>query len=382
MDVLVPAVYSALSGDSTLDSLTVAVNNFRQPEDPKKMGGVVVVFTVRDAEDEVGLHGAAVNPEVEVSVWGYGPSSVGPCWQVAQRVSEIFLGGISLDSGGSTRWGEILGWNQIDQPNPETVLLRAEFRCRYWSSGRVTAVVAARVAPPTEVLFWNEKFEAADTDETWDGGFTETGVPTHLEYDLNATPPAAASGFGWNDACLELDMHRTGAGTVNAYLQHPALSTPESRFRMYLDFVLTDATQITDEGEWPNVSTFMWLSRRASVPVNFILSLYLVDDGGTPTLRFQPRHDGTTNNLYDFGLSLNTHYEIDFLWDLEELEWAITINDTELASGAITSTPASNPDEWSLGRMSLGTTFGGPEGPPFEDWTAYLDNFQLYRVLS
>lgn len=142
MEVLYPAVYTALTGDSELGTLTSLIRQFRQPEDPKTLRGMlpVVVFRPRDGTDESGLHGGAVNPEVEVSVWAYGADEYPEAVQAAQRVSEVFLGGLTLTGGGHTRWGEILGWQQIDQPNPETVLLRAVFRCRQWSADRIAAI--------------------------------------------------------------------------------------------------------------------------------------------------------------------------------------------------------------------------------------------------
>lgn len=142
MDVLLPAVYSAISGDSALGDLTYRINQFRHPENPKDLRNrlPVVVFRPKGGLDENGLHGAATNPEVEFSIWGYGASSYPDCVKAAQRVSEIFLEGISLSSGAALRWGEILNWDQIDQPDPETVLLRAVFRTRYWSAGRAEAV--------------------------------------------------------------------------------------------------------------------------------------------------------------------------------------------------------------------------------------------------
>lgn len=142
MDFIYDDIGDALTGDSTLDSLTAAVTHFRQPQEPKRLeGGLpVVVYTARDSLDEVGLHGAAVNVSVEVSVWGYKPNMYHDCLEAAQRVSELFLKGITLTGGGSTRWGEFEGWQQIDQPNPDTILLRATFVTRYWSSGRVAAL--------------------------------------------------------------------------------------------------------------------------------------------------------------------------------------------------------------------------------------------------
>lgn len=145
MDVLFPAIYSALTGDSELDAATSVVRQFRQPQEPKKLQGAlpVVVFRPKEGPDEVGLHGAATNVEVEVSVWAYGANEYPEAVVAAQRISEIFIGGISLSSGGHTRWGELLGWQQIDQDDPDVVLLRATFGCRYWSSGRVAAAAAA-----------------------------------------------------------------------------------------------------------------------------------------------------------------------------------------------------------------------------------------------
>lgn len=144
MDVLFPAIGDALTGDSELDSLTSSITQFRLRSEPKRLRGAlpVVVYTIRDTPDEDGLHGAAVNVEVEVSLWGYDSDAYPDCVTAAQRVSEIFLAGITTSSGGHTRWGEFDGWQQIDQPDPETVLLRATFVSRYWSSGRIAAVSA------------------------------------------------------------------------------------------------------------------------------------------------------------------------------------------------------------------------------------------------
>lgn len=146
MDVLLPAMYSVLSGDATLGTLTSQINQFRQPEDPAKLEGKlpVVVFTARDLSDAAGLHGAALNAEIEVSVWAYGASGYKKAVKAAQRVAEVMLQGLTLSDGsGHTRWGEVLGWRQIDQPNPNTVLYRCEYRSRYWSMGRVNALVTA-----------------------------------------------------------------------------------------------------------------------------------------------------------------------------------------------------------------------------------------------
>lgn len=141
MDVLLPAVYNAFDDDSTLTGLA-DISRFRQPEDPSRLAKAAVVIRPADISDAAGLHGAALNAEIEVSVWHYGQGNYKTVVQAAARVGQIMVSGISLPTGGHTRWGELLGWQQIDQPDPKTILLRAEYRARYWSQGRVDALTA------------------------------------------------------------------------------------------------------------------------------------------------------------------------------------------------------------------------------------------------
>lgn len=142
MNVILPALASALNGDAELGNLVSAVRMHRAPTEPSKLVKPVVVFRVADGTDIQGAHGAAVNLDVEVEVWGYDAGMVPECTQAAQRISEIIVGTrLSLATGGHTRWGERLGWQTVNDPDDgRVVLLRATFGCRYWSRGRISAV--------------------------------------------------------------------------------------------------------------------------------------------------------------------------------------------------------------------------------------------------
>lgn len=145
MKALWPAVVATLFGDTALAALVSDVRTFRRPKEPASMVSPVVVLRPRDHEDEPGLHGAAVNPEVEVEIWGYGPGMFPACMKAAQRVSEVFLSkkGMGMTSGALLRWREILGWAQIDEPDDaDVVLLRATFRTRYWATARIAALTS------------------------------------------------------------------------------------------------------------------------------------------------------------------------------------------------------------------------------------------------
>lgn len=142
MDLLLPAIYEALNTDTELTNLAT-IDQFRHPEDPARLAKAAVVIRPADIGDEPGLHGAALTAEIEVSVWHYGQQNYKTAVQAATRVGDIFIAErLPLSSGGHTRWGEVLGWQQLDQPDPKTILLRAEFRARYWSQGRVDALTA------------------------------------------------------------------------------------------------------------------------------------------------------------------------------------------------------------------------------------------------
>lgn len=141
MDVLLPAIGDAFDGDSTLTGLTESVRYHSHPSAPAKLSKPGLVYRLDDGVDESGLHGAAVNVDVEVSVWGYRDEMIPACWETAQRVSEIMISGISVPGSGThLRFGEFAGWQDVDQPDREVVLLRATFRARYWSAGRISAL--------------------------------------------------------------------------------------------------------------------------------------------------------------------------------------------------------------------------------------------------
>lgn len=146
MDALMSAFYTTLNNDSDLSNLVSSVRFFRRPEDPQKLVEPVVIFNHASGDDEQGLHGAAVNAEIEVDIWGYQHDNIDMAPDVVragQRISEILVSTkLNLSSGGHCRMHEVLGFGMVPQADPDVILLRGTFRTRYWSGGRISAIEA------------------------------------------------------------------------------------------------------------------------------------------------------------------------------------------------------------------------------------------------
>lgn len=146
MDKLFDKLYEALNNDSTLGNLVSSVRFFRRPEDPQRLAKPVVIFNPGGGNDEIGTHGAALNPRIDIEIWGYqhdGLDMAPDCVRAGQRVSEILISTrLALSRGGHVRWSENQAYRMVEQEDPDVILLRGSYSTRYWSGGRIDAIVA------------------------------------------------------------------------------------------------------------------------------------------------------------------------------------------------------------------------------------------------
>lgn len=144
MDVILKKIGDVLDADASLGTFVSSIRQHHVPEEPKKLVKPVTAYRLDSGTDEQGLHGAAVNVDVECDVWFYGSAQYPEAVQAAQRISELLVGSyMSLSSGGHLRWRESLYWQEIPQPEDAKIgLLRATFTARYWSRGRIDAVTS------------------------------------------------------------------------------------------------------------------------------------------------------------------------------------------------------------------------------------------------
>lgn len=147
MDKLYEKFFELLNNDSTLGDLVSSVRFFRRPEDPQRLAKPVVIFNPGGGIDEIDLHGAAVNPRIDIEIWGYqhkGVDMAPDCIRAAQRISELLISSrLSLSRGGHVRWTEDQGYRMIEQEDPDEILFRATYSTRYWSGGRIDAIISS-----------------------------------------------------------------------------------------------------------------------------------------------------------------------------------------------------------------------------------------------
>lgn len=146
MDVLIPAIYQRLAGDTELTTtLGAGVYLDTHPDDPKVLTGPRVVLEVVAWADRDGLHGASVLASIGVDVWGYqerATTSVDVCLRVCQRLDELFLERVSTNGVlRSSRPFADPGWlRNRAHTDARVVHLENRYDLGYWSPGRVAAL--------------------------------------------------------------------------------------------------------------------------------------------------------------------------------------------------------------------------------------------------
>jgi len=146
MNVLLKALLTRLDNDAELTrSLNASITLDRQPVHPATLLGPAVVVGVLRDRDREDFHGAAVDAQVEVKVWGYaqkGPSDLPICLEAAERITELLLRRFDLGADGQTARVASDGWQRVDDTDPLTVHLTATFTAVYWSGARVAALTS------------------------------------------------------------------------------------------------------------------------------------------------------------------------------------------------------------------------------------------------
>lgn len=146
MSNIFPKIWERLDQDATLGALVQDINLAKNPDDPKKLNSPLVVLHTRGGPDVNGLHGAAVDLQLEVKIWGYlGGDTPGDmakkAYQAADRIDLLLLEKFVLQDGSFTlRFRPATGWQDADQPDANVLHLINQYTARYWDQDRITAI--------------------------------------------------------------------------------------------------------------------------------------------------------------------------------------------------------------------------------------------------
>lgn len=138
---LLTAIRARLAGDGALSALVEAVDIERQPDQPEKVTKPRVVIGWAGAPDEIGLHGAATNPGIEVNIWGFGLTMLKAVRQAADRIDVLLLAPFDITEGETMKFRGELGWQPAEQPNPDTIRRYEIYRTRWMPASRVQRLV-------------------------------------------------------------------------------------------------------------------------------------------------------------------------------------------------------------------------------------------------
>lgn len=138
---LIKAVGDRLDSDATLTGFIQDINFRRNPDEPSKLNKPLVVFNYFGGPDTEGLHGAALDPELEVRIWGYGNAMAKNAERAAERISELLLSSFSLSDGSQAfKFRSVIGWQDTPQPDPKTIMLLNRYSSRLWAQNRIDAI--------------------------------------------------------------------------------------------------------------------------------------------------------------------------------------------------------------------------------------------------
>lgn len=112
----------------------------KNPDIPERLSTPRVVIIPSEGPDEIGLHGAATNPGIEIKIWGYGDSMYESCWQAASIISSLMVLPLSGTSGVGTRVRAETGFQEAPTTDPRTIHLLCVYRMRFWWNRRVTVL--------------------------------------------------------------------------------------------------------------------------------------------------------------------------------------------------------------------------------------------------
>lgn len=144
--LLLNEVYSLLSGDSTISDLAQDVARRRNPDEPKELSAPQVSIHRAGGPKRDGAEGVSKRAEIEIKIWGYedGSGMTDEVDRIAGRIDEVLIGQTLELSNGSraSRFHNMTGWDDADQPDPNTIHAVAQFECNYWSQGRIGALTS------------------------------------------------------------------------------------------------------------------------------------------------------------------------------------------------------------------------------------------------
>lgn len=209
--------------------------------------------------------------------------------------------------------------------------------------------------------YWSERFEGGQYDMLWGSEDIQGGVTV----DPNASPPAAAS--GWGSSCMRVDL-ASGASTRHGQVSH-TLRRGRRRVRASVDLIV--ATDGLSDGA---VLVVAFWNR---LPTGTLCNLFLQKESGALLLRAQLAHGGGTE-LIDMPIVEDTLYTFELFWDIDAEAWSVKLNDVVQDSGLITGTALS--DAWAVARLSCGLSSVGADSG--DTGVFYFDNYVLAPVVS
>lgn len=143
MDQLFPAFVNRLDNDATLSGIVGHVKGRKNPEDPKKLTAPWVTVRMLPRGDRDVDGGPAEDVTFEVGIWGYGNAMYADCVRAARRIKNVLKGKrLTTSDGSQTLRIRSNGFDDIDQPDSDTVLLRARFTMGYWSKQTVDEIAS------------------------------------------------------------------------------------------------------------------------------------------------------------------------------------------------------------------------------------------------
>lgn len=216
---------------------------------------------------------------------------------------------------------------------------------------------------------WDEKFEGAGYEETWNPGETINGSST---IDENADSADVSSPSGWDSQCLKIVC--AGAVGNEVYVKHEENATAYPILYSRLEVVLT-AESLADAQQ----DYLAWVFQSAAGFKNaYVLTLY--QTGGSLYFRLLCYNTGTGAYFLSLNaITIGIRYRIEVKWDATGDVWAWKIDGVAQpnnidatapveSEGTLTSTHATALDSWVLGM---------PDQEDGAAATVYMDLFAL-----
>jgi len=191
---------------------------------------------------------------------------------------------------------------------------------------------------------WDEQFEAAGYDETWNDGETVGGGCT-LDEDADVADVGSPS--GWGSKCLKV----ISSGTNDAYVRHSFAGDISSGY-LRIEFVIS--SESLADGQTTDIF------RSWDAGFGAALAVHIYQSGGS--LYIRSRVDGTNHS--GTAISTGTRYRYEHWWDVSS-GWESRLDGVMFDSG-----PDGECDR-EIKYMRLGMPSSGATG------TFYIDNFAI-----